>query len=89
MDKLDQWIAEIGRYNRTLHLVSPSLLAGLRQDALDCQAVLEPVDEPLLADLGSGSGLPAIPFHLIHPDSQLDLIERSSKKCQFLKQVVL
>jgi 16S rRNA (guanine527-N7)-methyltransferase len=89
MDKLDQWIAEIERYNRTLHLVSPGLMAGLREDALNCQKALAAVDEPILADLGSGSGLPAIPFHLIHPTTRLDLIERSSKKCQFLKHAVL
>ncbi|OPZ58994.1 MAG: Ribosomal RNA small subunit methyltransferase G [Deltaproteobacteria bacterium ADurb.Bin510] len=89
MDKLDQWIAEIERYNRTLHLVSPGLMAGLKEDALNCQQALAAVDEPLLADLGSGSGLPAIPFHLIHPTTRLDLIERSSKKCQFLKNMVL
>ena len=89
MEKLDQWIAEIGRYNRTLHLVSPTMLSGLKDDALSCQAALKEVDEPLLADLGSGSGLPAVPFKLIHPQTELHLIERSSKKCQFLKQMAL
>ena len=42
-----------------------------------------------MADLGSGGGLPGIPVALALPGVQHILIERSSKKAAFLRQVVL
>ncbi|MBN1637268.1 MAG: class I SAM-dependent methyltransferase, partial [Deltaproteobacteria bacterium] len=46
------------------------------------------IKEPIIADLGSGAGFPAIPFALTHPDSFVFMIERSHNKCEFLRHVL-
>jgi 16S rRNA (guanine527-N7)-methyltransferase len=50
--------------------------------------LLMSIKEPVLADLGSGAGLPGIPYKILHPDSHICLIERSVKKCTFLQHVI-
>ncbi len=87
-EKIEQWIDEIRRYNSRLHLVSPAMLADLPEHVQDCLELMADIDEPVMADLGSGSGLPAIPYKIQHPESDVFLIERSAKKCQFLRRVI-
>ncbi len=82
------WIREIRRYNQTLNLVGQGMLARLEDEVHACMILLERIHEPALADLGSGAGLPGIPYAVLHPDSQVFLIERGQKKCLFLKHVV-
>lgn len=86
--QLEIWIREIRRYNPRLHLVGPRLLESLEEQVQACQALLDNVQEPVLADIGSGSGLPAIPYAMLHPASEVTLIERSRNKCLFLRHVV-
>ncbi|HDP24441.1 MAG TPA: hypothetical protein ENN34_03260 [Deltaproteobacteria bacterium] len=87
-DQIRLWIEEIRRYNTRLHLVSPVFLRDLEYHVLDCMELLEQVREPELADLGSGSGLPGIPYKIVHPDSRVTLIERSAGKSTFLQHVI-
>lgn len=87
-DKLNAWIKELRHYNGKLHLMGPAMLDGI-EDALDVMLpLLKHIDEPVLADLGSGSGLPAIPCKILHPDSRIYMIERSAKKCTFLRHTI-
>lgn len=86
--QLELWIQEIRRYNPRLHLVGPRLLESLEEQVQACQSLLADVHEPVLADIGSGSGLPAIPYAILHPAAEVTLIERSRKKCLFLRHVV-
>jgi 16S rRNA (guanine527-N7)-methyltransferase len=49
--------------------------------------------EPLLsaervADLGSGAGLPGLVFAACRPESRFDLIESTSRKCEFLHRAI-
>jgi len=87
-DKLEVWINEIRRYNPRLHLVGPGLLSDLRAEVQACLPLLALIQAPVMADLGSGSGLPGIPYALLHPQARVYLIERSSDKCVFLQHVV-
>lgn len=87
-DALELWINEIKRYNPRLHLVGPGLLDGLSAHVQAFLPLLEHIQSPTVADLGSGSGLPGIPYALTHPDTRVDLIERASDKCVFLRHVV-
>lgn len=84
---LELWIREIRRYNPRLHLVGPGMLADFERHVQACLPLLEAIPEPELADIGSGSGLPAIPYLLLHPAARVTLIERSGKKCLFLRHV--
>lgn len=88
-DPLKTWVDEIRKYNQRLHLVSPAFLKDLEHHALDCLELMEQIHEPVLADLGTGSGLPGIPFKIAHPDSLVFLIERSAKKCTFLRHIII
>ena len=87
-DKLNTWIRELRRYNGKLHLMGPSMLRGIEDDLEVMLPLLMRIEEPVLADLGSGSGLSAIPYKILHPDSHICLIERSVKKCTFLQHVI-
>ncbi len=82
------WMSEVRRYNRTLHLMGSQMLTDLEADVTACCEVVCHIHEPVIADLGSGSGLPAIPLGIMHPQTHVYLIERSDKKCQFLKHVL-
>ena len=46
------------------------------------------MNEPEIADLGSGSGFLAILYKMLHPESRIWMIERSQKKGIFLRHVV-
>lgn len=55
----------------------------------DCLAI-EPLIEKnaTLADIGSGAGFPGLCLAIVRPDCQFDLIEPTSKRCVFLKDMV-
>ncbi len=86
-DLLNIWLTELRRYNPVLHLVSPAMLQNLDQHAMECLQLFSAIREDLLADIGSGSGLPAIPFKIAHPETHVIMLERSQKKCAFLERV--
>lgn len=88
LSELELWINAIERYNTRLHLVGPGLLPELSRQVEACLPLLEHIQAPVIADLGSGSGLPGIPFALIHPQTRVVLIERSRNKCTFLTSVM-
>ncbi len=85
---LNIWIGEIRRFNKSLHLVGPQVLKNIETEVGNCLKLIEPVNEDILADLGTGSGIPGIPFAVMHPDSKVILIERSEKKCTFLRHSI-
>ena len=51
-------------------------------------AVVLPVENCRLADVGSGGGFPGIPMKIIRPEMDLYLIESNMKKATFLTEVV-
>jgi 16S rRNA (guanine527-N7)-methyltransferase len=85
---LNIWIGEIRRFNKSLHLVGPQVLKNLETEVGNCLKLVEPINEGILADLGTGSGIPGIPFAVMHPDSKVTLIERSETKCTFLRHSI-
>jgi 16S rRNA (guanine527-N7)-methyltransferase len=41
-----------------------------------------------IADLGSGAGLPGLPLAIALPNAQVNLVESSGRKCEFLERAV-
>jgi 16S rRNA (guanine(527)-N(7))-methyltransferase RsmG len=50
-------------------------------------AVVVPVENGRLADVGSGGGFPGLPLKILRPDLHLFLIESNIKKATFLAEV--
>ena len=41
-----------------------------------------------IADLGAGAGFPGLPLAVALPDSRVDLIESTTRKCEFIHQAI-
>jgi 16S rRNA (guanine527-N7)-methyltransferase len=100
-DLLTGYIEEIERFNPAYGLVGAKdrrelvikhildslsplgrLLHILGQDAATVPAV------PLIADVGSGAGLPGIPLAISLPDARFTLIERMGRRAAFLQNTL-
>ena len=89
--RLDDYIALLSRWNRTLNLVAPGdLAAGLHdrhlRESLALIAHITPGCDRFI-DLGSGGGFPAIPI-AIASGMHADLIEADRRKAAFLETVL-
>ena len=90
-EQLDAYLDLIQKWNQTYNLVAdcrpePLLIRHL----FDCLSVLPLVSIPPGAhvlDVGSGAGLPGIPWAIFHPDSSFILLDSNGKKTRFLFQV--
>ncbi len=87
-DKVAAWILEVRRYNKRLHLVSGAMEKNLEAAVLATMDLLGNISEPEIADLGAGSGFLSIPYKIMNPSFEVALIERSRKKCDFLRHVI-
>lgn len=92
IDRLELFLQEMTRWNRVHNLTAiedqkDSVVLHL----IDSIAVLPIMDQflgnktALIADLGSGGGLPAIPIAILRPEWRLTLIEAVRKKTAFLQ----
>ena len=91
---LELFLQEMGRWNQVhnltaiegeknsvrLHLIDSITVLPLMRQFLDLQ-------NPKIADLGSGGGLPAIPIAILQPEWHVTLIEAIRKKTAFLQHV--
>lgn len=91
---LELFLEEMGRWNRVHNLTAIEGEGNsVRLHLIDSIAVLPimrqylPINNPLIADLGSGGGLPAIPIAIVQPAWRLTLIEAIRKKTAFLQHV--
>ncbi len=67
-------------------LVAVPHLKTLQTKILESQSCLEEAgkDSFVIADIGSGGGIPGIPLAIMLPDTQFVLAERMTKRCSFL-----
>ncbi|MDR2211808.1 MAG: 16S rRNA (guanine(527)-N(7))-methyltransferase RsmG [Spirochaetaceae bacterium] len=95
-EKLAAFVEEIGRFNGVYGLVKAADKGELViRHILDSLAPLEhlagfltpahPGEPPLLADAGSGAGLPGIPLAVCLPRTPCTLIERMTRRADFLR----
>jgi 16S rRNA G527 N7-methylase RsmG len=85
---LTAWMSEVRLFNGRLHLVSPSLESSLEGQVRDTMELITVIREPVIGDLGAGSGFLGIPYKVANPEARVSLIERSGKKCLFLRHVI-
>jgi 16S rRNA (guanine527-N7)-methyltransferase len=88
------YTALIEKWNRTYNLTAVrEPLAMVTHHLLDSLAVLAhlpvPIERPVLADIGSGAGLPGIPLALARPEWRITLVEASQKKAAFLRHACM
>jgi len=91
---LELFLQEMTRWNQVHNLTAIDNEEGsIRLHLIDSIAVLPvmkrflPQQNPKIADLGSGGGLPAIPIAIVEPNWRLTLIEAIRKKTAFLQHV--
>lgn len=91
---LELFLQEMARWNQVHNLTAIEDQAdSVRLHLIDSITVLPVLRQflkspnPLIADLGSGGGLPAIPIAIIQTDWHLTLIEAIRKKTAFLQHV--
>lgn len=91
---LELFLQEMGRWNQVHNLTAiEGENNSVRLHLIDSITVLPvmrqflKLQNPKIADLGSGGGLPAIPIAILQPDWQLTLIEVVRKKTAFLQHV--
>lgn len=96
VEMLTSYLADLERWNSRLGLVNASGTELVIRHVLDSLAGLGTVRELLrasggqhAADLGTGGGLPGVPLACFLPEVSFDLVERSERKCGFLRNVVV
>ena len=90
-EQLEIYLGLIQKWNQTYNLVAdcrtePLLIRHL----FDCLSALPLVAIPPGAhvlDVGSGAGLPGVPWAIFHPESSFTLLDSNGKKTRFLFQV--
>ena len=94
IDDLELFLQEMGRWNQVHNLTAiEGEKNSVRLHLIDSITVLPimrqflALNNPKIADLGSGGGLPAIPIAILQPEWQVTLIEAIRKKTAFLQHI--
>ena len=86
------YIDHLSYWNSIINLISTKdvdkLLTNLIRQSLAPLACLEPPQGAKMLDIGSGSGIPALPIKFARQDLQVKLLEPRRKKSLFLRRVV-
>lgn len=88
---LNAFLEEVERWNRKINLVRASDDELTIKHALDSLSGIDTIRKSAhesILDVGSGAGFPGMPLAIMLPDSKVDLLERSAKKTEFLKNAV-
>ena len=88
-EKLAAFEALIQRWNARSNLVARGDIAHLRERHTADSLALLPWVAGRLADVGAGAGLPGIPLAIARPGVPVVLIERSMRKCAFLRHAAV
>ena len=81
--------ALIQRWNARSNLVARGDIPRLRERHTTDSLALLPWVAGRLADVGAGAGLPGIPLAIARPGMPVVLIERSTRKCAFLRHAAV
>ena len=85
--KLVHYIQLIARWNKAFNLTAVRDVEDMvSKHLLDSLAVQPYLEGKRVLDVGSGAGLPGIPFAITSPDKHFTLIDTNGKKTRFLTQ---
>jgi 16S rRNA (guanine527-N7)-methyltransferase len=90
IERLETHLQLIKAWSPRLNLIGPNEFADYwRRHALDCAQLvgLAPQARTWL-DLGSGAGLPGLIIAICLKDGRVDLVERSARKAEFLREAI-
>ena len=76
----------LARFRKSMNLVGPGDLSLHYLDADRSLGWLQPTGH--WVDLGTGAGLPGVPFAARFPDVSIDLVDSREKRCIFLEKVL-
>lgn len=91
MELFSRYYQLVLKWNDRLHLTTitaPQEFADrhILESAFASQKILHTVNR--IWDIGSGAGIPGVPFAILRPDWRVTLIESNKKKTIFLKEVI-
>jgi 16S rRNA (guanine527-N7)-methyltransferase len=85
--KLVHYIQLIAHWNKSFNLTAIRDVEEMVSKHLLDSLVVQPyLEGSLILDIGSGAGLPGIPFAITSPDKKFILIDSNGKKTRFLVQ---
>lgn len=91
LNQLDKYyhilIEENKKYNLTTIIEEPAVYLKHFYDSLTLYKGIKLTNEYLL-DIGSGAGFPGLVLKIIFPDIKIDLLDSTTKRCQFLEHVI-
>jgi 16S rRNA (guanine527-N7)-methyltransferase len=90
--KLKGFHDELIKFNKTINLISANTIMDadiihFADCILSIQAILKSGDYPNVHDIGSGNGFPGLIWAILAPKSQITMIDRDSRKVEFVKHV--
>ncbi len=87
--RLASYVCELERWGRTMNLIGPKeagrIVTGLVYDAFFIRSRIP--DDGSLLDLGSGSGVVAVPLAVLDPKRSIFSMEKTLKKVLFQRHV--
>nr|WP_320132577.1 RsmG family class I SAM-dependent methyltransferase [uncultured Holophaga sp.] len=91
--RLDQFLLLLDRWNKTHALTSLPPGDRFEELVLDASALLPHLaalpSGALVADFGTGMGIPAAVIAILRPDLQVAAVDKAGKKMAFVRQVAL
>ncbi|MEY4643008.1 MAG: ribosomal small subunit methyltransferase [Pseudomonadota bacterium] len=88
-EQLLAYLEQLHKWNKAYNLSGiKDIHDMLTLHLLDSLALAPLIDADLVADVGTGAGLPGIPLAICYPDKQFCLVDSNSKKTRFIFNVV-
>jgi 16S rRNA (guanine527-N7)-methyltransferase len=88
--RIEAYLDEVERFNRRINLTTVPRDQAWDRHIVDSLTLLElaaPAIGERVVDVGSGAGIPGIPFALVRPDLELTLVEADRRRAGFLTHV--
>ena len=91
LEQLDTYyhllIEENKKYNLTAITDESAVYLKHFYDSLTISKIIK-LDNQYICDIGTGAGFPGIVLKIIYPNIKIDLLDATTKKCQFLNKVI-
>jgi 16S rRNA (guanine527-N7)-methyltransferase len=94
INKLLRYVAEIELFNKAYKLVGAQNEEIITKHIMDSLIAVKEIeklidDDSLICDVGSGAGLPGIPLAIYFENNKFTLVERMSRRVNFLNNAIL